>query len=305
MPATSSNLASYRLGLFFAITGAIAFAGKAIIIKLAYRYSVDPVSLITLRMAFALPFFIVLSLWAMRQTHAINNPLSLKDKWGVVGLGFIGYYLSSFVDFLGLQYITASLERLILYLSPTMVILLSWMLYKKPIKPIRMLAMVVSYSGVILVLGHEIQITGDAVVWGSFLVFLSAVLYAFYLVFSGQMVKRIGAMRLVGLASTAACIFTITQFFILNNTSNIVVPLPVIHLSILNALVCTVAPILLVMLAIEKIGAGLTSQVGMIGPLATIGMGVFILGEPFTAWLFAGTALVLGGVYLASKYGDA
>jgi drug/metabolite transporter (DMT)-like permease len=290
-------------GLLLAAMGAIAFSGKAIIVKLSYLYGVDAVTVIMYRMLFALPFFIAMGVWAERQAIARENPLTRRDVIDIVGLGFVGYYLSSYLDFLGLQYITASLERLILYLNPTLVVLLGWVLYKQPIQPIRMLAMAVSYSGVLLVFGHELTLSGPHVILGSGLILASAATYAVYLIFSGQMVHRIGSMRLVGWATSVACVCCIAQFVVLRPWSAAVVPVDVLWLALLNALACTVAPVLMVMMAIERIGAALTAQTGMIGPMATIALGVWVLGEPLNLWIGAGTLLVLGGVFLVSKYG--
>ncbi len=290
-------------GLLLAAAGAIAFSGKAIIVKLSYRYGVDAVTVIMYRMLLALPFFLLLGWWSERQTFARDNPLSKRDVMGVVALGFVGYYLSSYLDFLGLQYITASLERLILYLNPTLVVLLGWLLFKKPIQPIRMLAMGVSYSGVLLVFAHELSFAGTDVVLGSSLVFASALTYAVYLIYSGQLVQRVGAMRLVGWATSVACVCCIVQFLALRPLSAAVVPTEVLWLAGLNALACTVAPVLMVMMAIERIGAALTAQTGMIGPMATIALGVLLLDEPLNVWIGLGTLLVLSGVYIVSKYG--
>ena len=290
-------------GLLLAAAGAIAFSGKAIIVKLSYRYGVDAVTVIMYRMLLALPFFLLLGWWSERQTFARDNPLSRRDVMGIVALGFVGYYLSSYLDFLGLQYITASLERLILYLNPTLVVLLGWLLFKKPIQPIRMLAMGVSYSGVLLVFAHELSFAGTDVVLGSSLVFASALTYAVYLIYSGQLVQRVGAMRLVGWATSVACVCCIVQFLVLRPLSAAVVPSEVLWLAALNALACTVAPVLMVMMAIERIGAALTAQTGMIGPMATIALGVVLLDEPLNLWIGLGTLLVLSGVYIVSKYG--
>jgi drug/metabolite transporter (DMT)-like permease len=290
-------------GLLLAAAGAIAFSGKAIIVKLSYVYGVDAVTVIMYRMLFALPFFIAMGLWAERQAIARENPLTRRDVLNIMGLGFVGYYLSSYLDFLGLQYITASLERLILYLNPTLVVLLGWALYKKPIQPIRMLAMGVSYSGVLLVFAHELTLSGADVALGSGLIFASAVTYAMYLIFSGQMVNRIGSLRLVGWATSVACVCCITQFVLLRPLSAAHVPVEVLWLALLNALACTVAPVLMVMMAIERIGAALTAQTGMIGPMATIAMGVWVLNEPLNIWIGVGTLLVLSGVFIVSKYG--
>jgi drug/metabolite transporter (DMT)-like permease len=290
-------------GLLLAAVGAIAFSGKAIIVKLSYVYGVDAVTVIMYRMLFALPFFIAMGLWAERQAIARANPLTRRDVLSIAGLGFVGYYLSSYLDFLGLQYITASLERLILYLNPTLVVLLGWVLYKKPVQPIRMVAMGVSYSGVLLVFAHELTLSGADVALGSGLIFASAITYAVYLIFSGQMVNRIGALRLVGWATSVACVCCILQFVLLRPISAAQVPVAVLGLALLNALACTVAPVLMVMMAIERIGAALTAQTGMIGPMATIALGVWVLNEPLNLWIGAGTLLVLSGVFIVSKYG--
>ena len=291
-------------GLLLAMAGAIAFSGKAIIVKLSYLHGVDAVTVIMLRMLFALPLFIAIAWWASRQAHAQANPLSPRDMAAIMGLGFLGYYLASFLDFLGLQTITASLERLIIYLNPTLVLLLSALIYKHRLPRMRLWAMALSYAGVLLVFAHEVSLAGAGVVKGSALVLASAISYALYLMFSGQMVQRIGAMRLVGLASSVACVLAIAQFVVLRPISSMAVPEEVLYLALLNATACTVAPVLLIMLAIERIGASLTAQVGMVGPMATVGMGVWVLGEPLNVWIGLGTLLVLAGVYLASQHGD-
>lgn len=281
-----------------AVLGAIAFSGKAIIVKLAYRYGVDAVTLIMLRMLFALPLFLAMAWWASRG----QPPLRGREWAGVVGLGFLGYYLSSFLDFAGLQYVSASFERLILYLNPTLVLLLGWVLYRKQVRRQQVLGMAISYSGVLLVFGHEIGTVGGHVAWGATLVFASAVTYAVYLVYSGQLVQRLGSLRLVGLASTVACICCILQFAVLRplDTAFAVAP-EVLWLSVLNATLCTAVPVLLVMMAIERIGPALSAQTGMVGPLSTILMGVLLLGEPFTGWIAAGTALVIAGIYVFTR----
>jgi drug/metabolite transporter (DMT)-like permease len=286
-----------------ATAGAIAFSGKAIIVKLSYRYGVDAATIIMYRMLFALPCFLLLGWWSERQAHAKANPLNRADALRIAALGFVGYYLSSYLDFLGLQFITASLERLILYLNPTLVLLMSWLLYKKPIQPVRMLAMAVSYSGVLVVFAHELTFAGGDVLWGAALVFASALTYALYLIYSGQWVQRIGAMRLVGWATSVACVCCIVQFVVLRPWAAADVPSQVLWLALLNALACTVAPVLMVMMAIERIGAALTAQAGMIGPMATVALGVMVLDEPLTIWIGLGTLLVLGGVFIVSKYG--
>lgn len=284
-------------GLLLAAAGSIAFSGKAIIVKLAYRHGVDGVTLLMFRMLFALPFFLALAWWAGRG----KAPLTRRDWLGVVGLGFCGYYLSSYLDFLGLQYISASFERLILYLNPTLVLVLGWVLYKRKISYRQGVAMAVSYGGVLLVFAHEISWVGENVFLGAGLVFLSAVTYAIYLTYSGQLVQRLGAMRLAGLATTVACFLCIVQFAVLEPLQALNVAPEVIWLSLLNAIACTVLPVLMVMMAIERIGASLASQIGMIGPMSTLTMAALLLDEPLTVWILTGTALVVGGVYWVTQ----
>ena len=284
-------------GLLLALGGSIAFSGKAIIVKLAYRHGVDAVTLIMYRMLFALPLFVALAWWAGRGRPALHA----RDWRAVLGLGFCGYYLASYLDFAGLQYVSASLERLILYLNPTLVMLLGVLLFKRRVGAAQLGALAVSYCGVLLVFGHEVTLQGAHVVLGALLVLGSALSYAVYLVYSGEEVKRLGALRLTGLATSVACVLCIAQFGVLRPLSALAVAPPVLWLSVLNATVCTFAPVLMVMMAIERIGAALAAQTGMIGPLSTILMGVLILGEPFTAWVAAGTALVLAGIWMLAR----
>ncbi|NUZ07199.1 DMT family transporter [Piscinibacter koreensis] len=285
------------MGVTLAVAGSVAFAGKAIIVKLAYRYGVDAVTLIMYRMLFALPLFLLLVWWAGRG----KAPLAGRDWLAVIGLGFSGYYLSSFLDFAGLQYISASLERLILYLNPTLVLALGALMFKRPVTGRQLLALVTSYAGCLVVFGHEVNLQGQDVVLGAVLVFASAVSYALYLVFSQQVVKRLGALRLTGLATSVACLFCIAQFLLVRPLSAALVAPEVIALSVLNATLCTFAPVLMLMMAIERVGAGVAAQVGMVGPISTILMGIVILGEPFTAWTVAGTLLVLCGIWLLTR----
>ena len=292
--ATTKSIAP---GLLLATLGAIAFSGKAIIVKLAYRYGVDAVTLIMYRMLFALPIFALMAWWSGRGKAALTR----KDWLGVLWLGFTGYYLASFLDFAGLAYISASLERLILYLNPTLVMLLGLLLYKRRVTLRQMVGMAISYCGVVLVFGHEIGLQGADAAWGALLVFLSAVSYALYLVYSGEMVKRLGSLRLVGLASTVACLFCLLQFVLLRPLGAAAVAPEVIWLSLLNATLCTAVPVLMVMMAVERIGASLAAQTGMVGPMSTILMGVLILGEPFTAWVAAGTVLVIAGIFVFTR----
>jgi drug/metabolite transporter (DMT)-like permease len=202
----------------------------------------------------------------------------------------------------GLQYITASLERLIVYLTPTMVMLLGWLLYRRSFGRKQLAAMAVSYCGVILVLGREVSFEGGHVALGALVVFASVLTYSVYLVYSGELVRRLGSLRLVGLATSFACVCCLLQFAALRPLDTALAVAPqVVWLSLLNATLGTAVPVLLVMMAIERIGPAMTAQTGMIGPLSTILMSVVLLDEPFTAWLAVGTVLVLAGIYMFSR----
>jgi drug/metabolite transporter (DMT)-like permease len=291
---------SVAVGVALAVAGSIAFSGKAIIVKLAYRHGVDAVTLLMYRMLLALPFFLVIAWWSSRGQAALSRAQWLR----IVLLGFLGYYLASFLDFAGLQYISAGLERLILYVNPTIVLLVGWLLWGKKITRQQLVAFALSYSGVLLVFGHELNIggaPGAQTALGAALVLGSAVSYALYLSYSGQLVQQIGSLRLASLATSVACLLCIAQFALLRPWAALQVAQPVLWLSLLNALVCTVAPVLMVMMAIERIGSAKAAQIGMLGPMSTIVMGVLILQEPFNAWIVIGTLLVLAGVYWVSR----
>ena len=287
----------FLTGLAIAIAGAILFSTKAIVAKLIYRYHVDAVTLIAFRMLFSLPFFLAVACWKMRT----EIPLSHVERVRIVVLGLIGYYLSSFLDFLGLQYITAGLERLILFLTPSFVLLISVLFLQKKISRLEWIALATSYFGMVLVFIHDARVGGANVLLGGAFVFGSAVTYALYLLASGEMVRRVGALRLVSYAmcvSSAACIL---QFIVLRPIATLMQPMQVYGLSIFNAVFCTVLPVFMTMIAVARIGAGTTSQAGMIGPVSTLFLGAIILDEPITGIQLAGTALVLTGIYLLSR----
>ncbi len=283
--------------LLFACAGAIAFSGKAIIVKLSYRYGVDAVTVITYRMLFALPLFLALSWWSGRGKPA----LSWRDWRMLFGLGFSGYYLASMLDFAGLQYVGASLERLILYLNPTVVLGVGLLIFKRKVTRSQWLALALSYAGVLVVFAHDLRFSGSQAAFGALLIFGSAVSYALYLVFSGEVVRKIGAMRLSGNATAIACVLCIVQFPLLRPLSSLQVAPQVVWLALLNSTLCTFVPVLLTTAAVARVGAGITSQAGMIGPIATIALSAMLLDEPITGWMIGGTVLVMSGIWLLTR----
>lgn len=288
------------VGVLFAVLGAVGFSFKAILVKLAYRYGVDAETLLALRMALSLPFFIVMGFIAQRQ-----KPLVMDARdWGwMVGLGIFGYYLASYLDFLGLRYISAGLERLILFLYPTIVILLSALFLGKPITRRVLIAMSMCYLGIAFAVGHDLSVMGDRrdVLLGSALVFASALAYALYLMGNGVVVGRLGSMRVTAAATSVACILCIGQFLLMRPLSALDLPWQVYGLSLAMALFATVAPVWLVSEAIRRLGAGPVSLTGTLGPVVTIGLGWLMLGELVGPAQLVGALMVIGGVLVMAR----
>jgi drug/metabolite transporter (DMT)-like permease len=285
------------VGVVFALLAAVGFSAKAILVKLAYLDRVDAVTLLALRMAFSVPFFIGVALWAKRQ-HA--EPLSGHDQILVLILGLIGYYLSSFLDFLGLQYISAGLERLILFLYPTMTVILSALLYKRAIGRKVIAAMALCYAGIVLVFFHDLGMMQGSIVLGASLVFASTLSYSIYLVGAGHAIARIGAARFTAYAMIVACAASLLQFGLTHPINSLDLPVQVYQIAIAMAIFSTLLPVFLLSHAIRRIGSGSTSLIGSIGPVSTIYMAYVFLEESMSLWQIAGSSLVLIGVLVIS-----
>lgn len=286
-------------GALLCAIAAVAFSGKAIIIKLAYRHGVDALTLLALRMIFSAPLFVALAWWSSRRDHA--EPLARADLGAIAGLGLVGYYLSSYFDFLGLQYITAALERLVLFLYPTFVLLLSAVFLGRRVTARDAAAVAVSYLGIGVVFMNDFRTQTGNVVVGSLWVLLSGLFYATYLMGSGRLVGRVGSLRFACYAGVVSCVGVVAHFLVVRDWRVIVSqPAPVYWLSILMAAVSTVMPIVLTSEGIRRIGASHASIVGSTGPVATIFLGFIFLGEPITTVQVIGAALVLAGVLIVS-----
>jgi drug/metabolite transporter (DMT)-like permease len=296
MADASSRLA----GALMVVVAAIAFSGKAVIIKLAYRHGVDAVTLLALRMLFSAPLFAILAWWAVRDPAVPS--LSGPDLRSVLALGLVGYYLASYFDFLGLQHITAALERLILFVHPTFVLLFSALLFGRRITPRDAIAVALSYVGIALVFGSEVLTQPGNVVLGSFWVLMSALFYAAYLIGSGRLVGRVGSLRFASYAGLISCAGVIVHYAVTAPDLALILeqPAPVYWLALLMAAVSTVLPIVLTSEGIRRIGASHASIVASVGPIATIFLGFGFLGEPITAIQLTGCALVLAGILAIS-----
>lgn len=285
------------LGVTFALLAAVGFSGKAILVKLAYQSPVDAVTLLALRMLFSVPVFAGIALWTAYR-HA--TPLTRHDKLLVLALGLLGYYLSSLLDFLGLQYISAGLERLILFLYPTMTVILLALLHRKAINRKIKLALALSYTGIGLVFMHDAHLQGEGVVLGATLVFLSTLSYSLYLVGAGHAIQRIGTMRFTAYAMIVASLACVLQFALTHPLSALDLPSRVYGLALAMAVFSTVLPVFMLSYAIRHIGSGNASLIGSIGPVSTIAMAYLFLGEHVSLLQIAGSALVLGGVLIVS-----
>ncbi|EJN01767.1 DMT family transporter [Herbaspirillum sp. YR522] len=294
----SSHRQAFLGGLLLAVVGAVFFSAKAIVAKLMYRYQVDAVMVITLRMVFAFPMFLAVAIWKARSEPA----LARADWLRIVVLGLTGYYLSSFLDFLGLQYISAGLERLILFLTPSFVMLIAFFVFKRRVGWVEWIALLVSYAGTVLVLMHDLDTGGSNVLLGSGLVLGSAFCYSIYLIGSGELVRRVGAIRLVAYAMCVSTVACVIQFVVLRQPGTLLQQVAgVYQLSLFNAVFCTVLPVFLTMIAVSRIGAPTAAQAGLVGPVSTLFMGAALLDEPITAIQLVGTALVLSGIWLLSR----
>ncbi len=284
----------YLLGLLLAMGSALGFSTKAIFVKLSYQYGVDAVTLLALRMSFSLPVFLAAAVhgyWSRQQPA-----LRARDYGLVFLLGFCGYYLSSLFDFLGLQYISASMERLVLFLYPTLVLALSalWLGRRCGFKEICALAL--SYSGIAVVFASDVEIQAEHFWLGVGLVFASTISYALFLIGAGQSIARIGAARFTALGMTVACGFVLLQFALTHPWRDLLTRPEVYRYGFGMAMLATVAPVFMLAAAIRRIGSAHTSLVGMLGPVATLLMAHWILGEALTFPQLAGAALVLAGV---------
>lgn len=285
-------------GALFALLAAAGFSAKAILVKLAYADQVDAITLLALRMMFSVPVFLAVTLWT--NTNKQYAALTWRDRFAVLALGLTGYYLASYLDFLGLQYISAGLERLILFLYPTMVVVLTAWLYRQAIKPREKLALILSYAGIALVFVHDVGMRENGVWTGALLVFGSALAYAIYLIGADHSIARIGATRFTAYAMTVASAASIVQFAVTHPLNSLILSKRVYYLGLAMAVFSTVLPAFLLSAAMRRIGAGTTALIGAIGPVSTIYLAWAFLGEGVSLTQITGSMLVLAGVLAIS-----
>ncbi|MEW5754825.1 MAG: DMT family transporter [Pseudomonadota bacterium] len=302
MTAPSISSANPRLtGMLFVLLGALGFSTKAVLIKLAYQYQPDlsSITLMTLRMLMALPFFIAIALWKSREQT--EPALGKRDYLAIAALGLCGYYIASFLDFEGLQYISAGLERMVLFLYPTLVVLLSAALNKRRIAKVEVVALLISYAGITLFFFDYLGGEQRDLVLGTALVFGSAVAFAVYFVGSAQVMQRIGSARFTALAMMAASMATVGHFAARHELAELRQPVEIYVIALLIALIATVAASILVNAGIKRVGAGPAAIVTANGPILTLLLAYVFLDETFTLLQLGGAGLVLYGVYLIGR----
>ncbi|MGB5598694.1 MAG: DMT family transporter [Thiothrix litoralis] len=288
-----------QFGLWLAIGGTALFALKSIFIKLAYAHGVDTTTLLTLRMLLALPFYAVILGWLLRKPQTLKPvPLELLT---LLGLGFMGYYLASWLDMEGLQHISAQLERLTLYTYPIMTTLLGWVFLREKITWRIVLALLLTYSGIVLLYAHEAQWNDGNARLGVMLVTMAALTFACYVVFSKRLIGKLGSLLFTSIAMLASTLFIFVHFLATHALADLAVPLPVWGYAVLLSVFSTVLPSFMISEAIARIGAAKTSIVGTVGPVFTILLAVWLLGEPFGWFHLAGMVLVMYGVSLLRK----
>ena len=288
------------VGTTLVFLAAVGFSVKAVLIKIIYGYGVDAATVLALRMLFSAPFFIALAIWQGRSQPPVE--VTPQDWATLAMLGFTGYYLASWLDFLGLQYVSAGFERLILFLYPTMVVLLSaWFLHER-IRSRHMVALALSYGGIGVVFYEQLTQGSDHsdIVLGGTLIFASAFIYSVYLIASSRIIHRFGAVRFTAWAMLVSTVVAMVQFLATHRMAALDLPLPVYGLSLTMAVVATVLPALFMSEGLRRVGANHASLVGSIGPICTLFLGWVFLGERVTWLQVGGGALVLAGVLLVS-----
>lgn len=296
---SAANGSDARFGLWLAVIASAGFSLKAILAKLAYPHGVDPVTLVALRMLLAAPVFLVV---AWREARR-GQPLTARDWATVTVLGLFGYYGASMLDFYGLQYISAGLERLVLFTYPTLTLLIGWIAHGRRISRRETVASLLCYGGIALAVVHDIEVSGDGtlIALGCALVFGSSLSFAVYLTGAAAPIRKLGATRFSALATLVSTVAVMLHFVAVRPFDALAQPAPVLWLAVAMALFSTVLPVFLQSAAIRRMGAQTAALVGSTGPVITVFLAWWMLAEPVSALQIAGTALVIGGVMWVGK----
>ncbi|TGM06462.1 DMT family transporter [Leptospira jelokensis] len=286
-------------GVAFVLIGALLFSAKAVVVKLTYRYEISAIGSLFFRMFFAFPFLVWMAYSAEKNSTKVS--LTKKDYWNVLLMGVVGYYLASLFDFLGLKYISAGLERIILFIYPTLVVLLSFFFLKKKIHGREIFSLVLTYTGVFLAYGQDVQLGSPKdVSLGAFFILLSALTYAIYLMGSGSIIPKLGAKRFTAWALIISSLVVFLHFLIFGSYQELIQPMSFYLLAFLMGTVNTVVPAVFVSEGIKRVGSKTAAIVGSVGPMSTLFLAYWILEEPITILHSIGTLFVLTGVFWIS-----
>ena len=288
----------FWFGIFLGVLGVVLFSSKAVMVKLAYNYNVDAITMLLLRMLFSFPFYVVIAYVYRNKNTEVKN--TKKDYYWVVFFGLVGYYLASYFDFEGLSYIKASLERIILFVYPTIVILLNRLFFKQPITKFQALAIFLSYVGIVIAFSDEIDVSGNNVYLGGFFVLLSAITYASYLVGSGWLIPKFGVVKFTAYAMLVSCFCVFVHFSFIGEADLFNLPWQVYVYGFVIAIFATVIPSFLVSTSIKMISSSNFAIVAGVGPISTIILASFFLGERLTLLQFFGAFLVIIGIVITS-----
>lgn len=290
---------SYLVATVLLFTGAILFSSKAVLVKLAYRYDIDSISLLALRMLFSLPFYLIIAYRSERKGRMNGQKLSWAQWFELTIYGIMGYYIASLLDFVGLQYVTAGLERLILFVYPTLVLLLSALFLGNKIERIQYLAVLLTYSGIALAFVENLRLGQEKnLILGSVLIFFCALAYAIYLIGSGRLLPYLGTWRYTSLAMIASTTAVLLHHGIFYQWHLFHFPVPVYYLAFLMAIFATVLPSFLIAEGIRMIGAGNAAVIGSVGPISTIVLAYIFLDEYMSVLQWLGAVIVIGGVLM-------
>ncbi|WP_223154741.1 DMT family transporter [Aestuariibaculum sediminum] len=289
---------TFIYGVLIGVLAVTMFSSKAVMVKLAYQYEVDAISVLLLRMLFSFPFYVFIAF--LYRNKGNDNAVQRKDFVWLVFFGFVGYYLASYFDFVGLTYIKASLERIILFIYPTIVLVFNKWFLSKPITKIQVGAIILTYIGVVIAFWDEVAISGDATFLGGIFIFLSAVTYASYLVGSGWLIPKFGVVKFTSYAMLVSCVCVFVHYGIINKISLLSFPWQVYGYGFLIAIFATVIPSFLVSASIKMISSSNFAIVAGVGPISTIVLAAIFLNEKLTLLQCLGAAIVIIGILFVS-----
>ena len=299
-------MSNKALSVSLGILGVLMFSSKAVMVKLAYQYEVDTITLLLLRMLYSLPFYLGVISWHRLRKNSHGEPdkitLDARDFGYLILFGFLGYYLASYFDFLGLNYIKAGLERIILFLYPTLVLLISWITLGQKITRQQLLGVIITYLGVVGIFAAELNLSAQDNVWlGGTLIFLSALTYGSYIVGSGWLIPRFGATLFTSYAMVVSCICVILHYLFTTDTPLFELAAEVYIIGLLMAIFATVIPSYLISYSIKGLGANNFSILGSLGPVSTIVLAWIFLDETMTWFQLVGAFVVIAGIFVAEK----